>query len=99
MREQARLAVDEVPVLASRESSAHWTLITTSRVFLMRAGETRVFDWSELSDATVDLKQHMHRLTLVCVDGERVPLELEAGPPFFAFWNVLKTIVAMKTPR
>ncbi|MFY1826642.1 hypothetical protein ACN47A_12060 [Myxococcus fulvus] len=97
--------MDELPVLAHFEDEARWTLITTDKVIISRGEQTRTLRWTELADATVDAgyasamlgshprgKLALSRLTLVCVSGERVEVEFEAGPPFIGIWNVLKTV-------
>jgi hypothetical protein len=105
MLEQVPIALDELPVLAHFEDEARWTLITTDKVVIRRGEHTRALRWTEIADATVDTgyasamlgshsrgKLALSQLSLVCVSGERVAVELEAGPPFIGLWNVLKTV-------
>ncbi|GEN05311.1 hypothetical protein SAMN05443572_1011145 [Myxococcus fulvus] len=105
MLEHVPIALDELPVLAHFEDEARWTLITTDKVVICRGEQTRSLRWTEIADTTVDAgyasamlgshprgKLALNRLTLVCVSGELVAIELEAGPPFIGLWNVLKTL-------
>ncbi|AGC49072.1 hypothetical protein MYSTI_07800 [Myxococcus stipitatus DSM 14675] len=103
--EQVKLMPTELPVLACFENEDQWTLVTTARVVVKTGPDARSLHWGDIEDATVDSgyvsaalacdprgKLALNRLTLVCRDGERVALFLEPGPPFFGFWNVLKSI-------
>ncbi|MCP3058452.1 hypothetical protein LXT21_06690 [Myxococcus sp. K38C18041901] len=109
MLEHVPIALDERPVLAHFENESRWTLITTDKVIIHRDEHTRSLAWTELADATVDTgyasamlgshprgKLALSQLTLVCVSGERVAVELEAGPPFIGLWNVLKTVGSLR---
>lgn len=110
--ELARLREGELPVLACVLEETRWVLLTTSRVVIRRPEGVREVDWGELKNATTDDlrvdaalasgargKLALNRLKLVRHEGEAVELELEAGPPFFGMWNVLKAVASPDSPN
>ncbi|WP_163995888.1 hypothetical protein [Pyxidicoccus caerfyrddinensis] len=107
LMEQVMVRSDELPVIACFRDPMEWVLLTTERVVIRQSEEVVTLPWSELKNATTDIahvnqmlamgpagKLALSRLTLVRHTGEALEVELEAGPPFFGFWNVLKSIAS-----
>lgn len=107
LMEQVMVHSDELLVIACFRDPTEWVLLTTERVVIRQAAEVVTLPWSELKDATADIahanrmlamgpagKLALSRLTLVRHTGEALEVELEAGRPFFGFWNVLKSIAS-----
>jgi hypothetical protein len=95
---QAQLASDELPVIASRFSSRQWVLITTNRTIASDSGSQCVMRHVEIEEVSppklshVPDKQQWRELTIHLNNGVRRVISLESGPPFMGIWNVLLSL-------
>lgn len=107
---QVDLSPGELPILVCSKSPDDWVLLTSRRLVGHQPG--RVFDlpWTDIEDATVDEshkravfssrqlgKEGWERLKVILRRGGAVEIELEAGPAFFGFWNVLRAVGSMSS--
>ncbi len=105
LRGLAVLEATEIPVLAYYRDDEHWVLLTTER--LRGRGSQGFHDvrCEEIENATVNEVGHgstsalrgkgklsLTILSVALSGGRTLHLELEPGPPFIGFWNVLKTV-------
>jgi hypothetical protein len=98
--ELAGVGDDELPILGGLEAPTHWFLLTSSRIVWREAETTTTLALDKILDATVSLdgfrqaglrKAQWRELRVVTDDGVHV-ITAEPGSPFFALWNVLKSI-------
>lgn len=102
MRDAASLGAGEVPLIACFLNATEWVLLTSERLISNSKRGFETLDWGQITDATVDemviaeggaeAKRELDQLEVVVADGRRVPIDLEPGYPFSAFWNVLKLV-------
>lgn len=112
--EAASLSVSEDVVIASYVNDGNWVLLSTENLITKRDGAIVRVGWPEIANATIDSdevrvalglsdlgKLQLGRLRLTRTDGGQLTLELEPGPSFVAFWNVLKTVAILgsSSPR
>jgi hypothetical protein len=98
----AGLVPEERPLVACYLGDQAWTLLTATRLIWRRDGRQTTLAWEEVIDVQelqrpirpdqAHSKGATSGLQVVTRDGHAYALELEAGPPFFGFWAVLKTI-------
>ncbi len=95
-------------ILASYRDERHWVLLTSERLVATDSTVKTSLLWSEISDATVEVREvqaslasskgklSLRRLRVIRADGRALDLELEPGPSFIALWNVLKSVAALR---
>jgi hypothetical protein len=93
----------ELPVIGSVEGDDNWLIFTTERVVWHSAGREQSLRVQDIRDVVVDFKglvstdrnkEEMKELQVVCANGERQTLALEAGAPLVGVWNALKNLGA-----
>jgi len=95
---------DEIPILCEKGVSS-WALLTERRLLWENGdGQRKSIDLNRLINASVNLlastrlgarkKIELSVLRLMLSDGSHFELQLEAGPSFWGWLNVLTTIVA-----
>ena len=91
----------ELPVIGSVEGYDNWLIITTERVVWHSAGREQSLRVRDIQDVVADFqglvatgrkKEEMRELQVLCANGERQTLELEAGAPLMGVWNALKNL-------
>jgi hypothetical protein len=99
-----RMVAGEVPVLACVFGPGSWSVLTTRRLLSKRDGKVLDIPISDIVDATIDRgdilaarsKVDLQKLTLITGSGTTHVIQLEPGPPFFGFWNVMKTVAQVR---
>lgn len=112
LRAVAEIRPTEVPILACYRDERQWTLLTSERLLSRAATKKTTLDWQDIEDATIDEHQariavgrspegklSLSRLRVLRQRGEELVLELEPGPSFIGFWNVLKTVANLGKRR
>ena len=92
------LVPDEIPVIGCFFNEEHWSLLTTERLIWNEKGRKNILSSSDISSVSVkpgelfeaQAKDQLTSLSIITKDGRSLELNLESGPPFFGFWNVLK---------
>lgn len=109
---QVHLSPGELPILTCSKSPDEWVLLTSRRLVVHQPGRVLDLPWADIEDATVDEshkravfssrhlgKEGWERLKVILRRGGAIEVELEAGPAFFGFWNVLRAVGAMSSTR
>jgi hypothetical protein len=105
---KVELGQTEVPVIGSVENEENWLIITTERLVWRRAGKEQTLRVQEIQDVVADFqkllvtgqkKDEMRELEVVCSNGNRQTLEVEAGAPLIGVWNALKNLGARNRRR
>jgi hypothetical protein len=92
----------EIPSVGYYVDDAKWALLTSEQLIWVHDGERMALKLDDIEDATVEpqsllhagTKQNLTELTVVAKDGRHYRLQLEAGKPFFGFWNTLKMVAS-----
>jgi len=97
--DRAPLGEDELPVVATSSTEQTWFLLTTKRLLLFTGKADEIVETSSIAKilpAEFDQvkKEAMTSLNLTTKDGRKLQVQIEAGPPFFGVWNVLRNAVA-----
>lgn len=109
---QVDLSPGELPILVCSKSPADWVLLTSRRLVVHQPGCALNLLWADIEDATVDEahkravfssrqlgKEGWERLKVILRCGGAAEVQLEAGPAFFGFWNVLRAVGSMSSTR
>jgi len=97
--ERVRLGEDELPVIASTPTEQSWFLLTTKRLLLFTGNESETVETSSIGEVLPAefgqvKKEEMSWLKLATRGGRKLQVQVEAGPPFFGVWNVLRNAIA-----
>ena len=97
--DQIALARGELPVVGGIESPTRWLLITTRQLVWRGGSAMERQDLRELthlrSESPGQRKLEKSRLILETAQGDRL-LEMEAGGPLFAVWNMLLAVCGLR---
>jgi hypothetical protein len=103
LRTSASVAPGEVPVLAHNTTDQNeWVVLTTERLVWSTSGRIESVRCADIREATIDSvslrdagsagKAGLRTLAIVMANGQVRHIDVEPGPPFSGFWNVVKTI-------
>ena len=97
--ERASLGEDELPVVASTPVEESWFLLTTKRLLLFTGKASEAVEVSTIAEVLPAefgqvKKDEMTLLKLKLNGGRELQAQVEAGPPFFGVWNVLRNAAA-----
>jgi hypothetical protein len=89
----------ELPVVGSVKGSENWLLLTTRRLVWFTRGERRELAVDAIRGARQSLsyvrslgpdgKRNLAELRIFTSDRQELAIEVEPGPPLYAFWNVI----------
>jgi len=97
--ERAHLGGDELPVVASTPTEQSWFLLTTKRLLLFTGKVNEAVETCSIAEVLPAefgqvKKEEMSWLTFTTSEGRKLQVQVEAGPPFFGVWNVLRNTIA-----
>ena len=97
--DRACIGEDELPVIASTPTEQSWFLLTTKRLLLFTGNASEAVETSSIGEVLPAefgqvKKEEMSWLKLATREGRKLQVQVEAGPPFFGVWNVLRNAIA-----
>ncbi len=103
----AGLLPDEVAAIACGFDEDSWIVLTNVRLVFQDSEGVKSLYSDEIEDVRMDHrymqrvggKQNMDRLDVITHRGEIVRLSLEAGYPFFGFWNAINLFTRWRSPK
>lgn len=100
MTRLAELDAQEQPIVACFCDQDRWVLLTSKRLVRKEGPELQSTASTDIVSVTppphhlfeAGTKRAMSKLLIGTADGATFDLHLEPGPPYFAFWNLLRLV-------